>query len=99
MACGASTLHGFSPKSRTDMSMTHRAAGVLSTVMALAASLEPNSIAVQLSAPACAAAEKKLFAHPLADRFHRYSAAVSTSSATNPTRGEQRENRTERADF
>ena len=32
-------------------------AGVLSTVMALAASLEPNSMAVQSLAPACAAAE------------------------------------------
>ena len=37
--------------------MIHSDAGVLSTVMALAASLEPNSIAVQLLAPACAAAE------------------------------------------
>ena len=50
-------LHGFSPNSRTDTSMIHSAAGVLSTVMALAASLDPNSIAVQSPAPACAAAE------------------------------------------
>ena len=56
-ACGTSTLHGFSPNSRTDTSMTHSAAGVLSTVMALAASLDPNNIAVQSLAPACAAAE------------------------------------------
>jgi hypothetical protein len=56
-ACGTSTLHGFKPNSRTDTSMTHSAAGVLSTVIALAASLDPNSIAVQSLAPACAAAE------------------------------------------
>ena len=37
--------------------MIHSAAGVLSTVIALAGSLEPNSIAVQLLAPDCAAAE------------------------------------------
>ena len=56
-ACGTSTLHGLSPNSRTEMSITHSAAGVLSTVIALAASLDPNSIAVQLLAPACTAAE------------------------------------------
>ena len=39
------------------MSMTHSAAGVLSTVMAFAASLDPNNIAVQSLAPAWAAAE------------------------------------------
>jgi hypothetical protein len=37
--------------------MIHNAAGALSTVIALAASLKPNSIAVQSLAPACAAAE------------------------------------------
>ncbi len=50
-ACGTSTLHELSPNSRTDTSITHSAAGVLSTVMALAASLDPNSIAVQLARP------------------------------------------------
>lgn len=56
-ACGTSTLHGFSPNIRTEMSITQSAAGVLSTVMALAGSLDPNSIAVRSRAPACAAAE------------------------------------------
>ena len=56
-ACGTSTLHELSPKSRTERSITHSAAGVLSTVIALLASLEPNSIAVQFCPPACAAAE------------------------------------------
>ncbi len=44
------------PKSRADKSITHREAGVLSTVMKLAASDEPNSMAFQLSDPACTAA-------------------------------------------
>src|SRR4029078_298176 len=79
-ACGTRMLHGFSPNSRTDTSMTHSAAGVLSTVMALAASLDPNSIAVQPLAPACAPPEYNAFAHSLAERLHRYSAAVAISS-------------------
>ena len=37
--------------------MGHSAAGVLSTVMKLAASEEPKKNAFQLVAPACAAAE------------------------------------------
>ena len=39
-----------SPKSRTESAMTHSAAGVLSTVIALAASDEPKNHAFQLSA-------------------------------------------------
>jgi hypothetical protein len=42
---------------RTDSPDTHSAAGVLSTVIALAGSLDPNSQAVQFFEPACAAAE------------------------------------------
>ncbi len=80
-ACGTSTLHGFSPNSRTDTSMTHSAAGVLSTVMALAASLDPNSIAVQSLGAGLRGRRVEALAHPLADRFHRYSAAVATSSS------------------
>ena len=56
-ACGTRMLQLDSPKIRTDRPMTHRAAGVLSTVIALAASEEPKNHAVQLSLPACAAAE------------------------------------------
>jgi len=46
-----------SPKTRTDRPVTHSAPGVLSTVIALAASEEPKNHAFQLSPPACAAAE------------------------------------------
>lgn len=56
-ACGASTLHGFTPNNRTERSVTHSAAGGLSTVIEFAASLDPKNIAVQLCEPACAAAE------------------------------------------
>jgi hypothetical protein len=42
---------------RTDRPVTHSAAGVLSTVMAFAASDEPKNQASQLRAPAWAAAE------------------------------------------
>jgi hypothetical protein len=44
------------PKPRTLRAMGHRASGGLSTVMALAGSREPKSIAFHDSAPACAAA-------------------------------------------
>jgi hypothetical protein len=50
-------LQLFSRKTRTDRPVIHRAAGVLSTVIELAASDEPKNHAVQLSPPACAAAE------------------------------------------
>ena len=49
-------LQGLKPNSRAERSITHSAAGVLSTVIALAASLEPNSIAVASVEPACTAA-------------------------------------------
>ncbi len=55
-ACGTSMLHGEKPNARAERSITHSAAGVLSTVIALAASLEPNSIAVGSLDPACTAA-------------------------------------------
>jgi hypothetical protein len=56
-ASGTRMLQEFSPNTRTDRLITHRAAGGLSTVMKLAASLEPKNIAFQFCAPACAAAE------------------------------------------
>ena len=56
-ACGTRTLHALTPNSRADSEITHTAAGVLSTVIAFAASLEPKNNAFQLCAPACAAAE------------------------------------------
>ena len=55
-ACGASRLQDERPKIRIDNAITHREAGVLSTVIALAASEEPKNIAFHDSDPACAAA-------------------------------------------
>ena len=55
-AWGTSRLHDESPKSLIDSAITQIEAGVLSTVMALAASEEPKNIAFQDSEPACAAA-------------------------------------------
>ncbi len=40
-ACGTRRLHAFNPNSRTESAITHSEAGVLSTVMLLAASDEP----------------------------------------------------------
>ena len=56
-ACGTRRLHALTPKSRADIAITHSEAGVLSTVIELAASDEPKKNAFQLSDPACAAAE------------------------------------------
>ena len=50
-------LHELTPKIRAESSMTHRAAGGLSTVMKLAASEEPKKNAFQLLVPAWTAAE------------------------------------------
>ncbi len=50
-------LHELTPKIRAESSMTHSAAGGLSTVMKLAASEEPKKNAFQLLAPAWTAAE------------------------------------------
>ena len=47
-AWGASTVQELNPNNRTESPITHSAAGVLSTVIALAASLEPKNRAVQL---------------------------------------------------
>ena len=55
-ACGSSIVNALNPNSRPDNAITHSAAGGLSTVMALPASSEPNSQAVQSCVPACAAA-------------------------------------------
>ncbi len=55
-ACGTRMLQLDSPNSRTERPVTHSAAGVLSTVIAFAASDEPKNQAVQLWLPACAAA-------------------------------------------
>lgn len=55
-AWGASSDHEPKPNSRPDSPITHRAAGGLSTVIALPASCAPNSSAFQLCVPACAAA-------------------------------------------
>ena len=46
-----------SPKSRTDRAIGHNDSGVLSTVIELAASLEPKKNAFHDSEPAWAAAE------------------------------------------
>ncbi|GAA3115825.1 hypothetical protein GCM10020001_039190 [Nonomuraea salmonea] len=56
-ACGSRMLHEFTPNNRAVIAIGHNAAGVLSTVMALAASEEPKKNAFQLLAPACTAAE------------------------------------------
>jgi hypothetical protein len=50
-------LHEFSPKRRAEISITHREAGGLSTVMKLEASEEPKKKAFQLFVPAWTAAE------------------------------------------
>ena len=50
-------LHELSPKIRTDRPLIQSAAGVLSTVIELAASEEPKNQAFQLCEPACEAAE------------------------------------------
>ena len=55
-AWGASRLHELKPKSRPDSSITHSDAGVLSTVMKLLESSEPNRNAFQLFVPAWTAA-------------------------------------------
>ena len=56
-ACGASTLHEFRPKIRAEISIGHKKAGGLSTVMKLDESEEPKKNAFQLLVPACTAAE------------------------------------------
>ena len=56
IACGTSTLHEERPNTFTDSAIGHRASGVLSTVIALAASEEPKKNAFHDSDPACAAA-------------------------------------------
>src|ERR1700712_804415 len=56
-ACGTRMLQLESPKIRTDSSIGHNENGVLSTVIELAASLEPKKNAFQDSEPACTAAE------------------------------------------
>ena len=56
-ACGASMLHELSPKIRAEISIGHRKAGGLSTVMKLDESEEPKNIAFQLFVPAWTAAE------------------------------------------
>jgi hypothetical protein len=50
------TLHVLNPNIRADSSMTHRAAGGLSTVMKLEGSIDPKNIAFQLLDPASTAA-------------------------------------------
>jgi hypothetical protein len=54
-ACGTSMLQLLKPNSRPLISMGHRKKAGLSTVIALPASSEPNSIAFQLVVPACTA--------------------------------------------
>ena len=56
-AWGTWMLHVFTPKIRAEMSITHRKAGDLSTVMKLDASSDPNRNAFQLCEPAWTAAE------------------------------------------
>jgi hypothetical protein len=55
-ACGTRRLHDESPKIRIERAITHSEAGVLSTVMELAASEEPKNKAFQDWEPAWAAA-------------------------------------------
>ena len=50
-------LHEFSPKMRAEISITHREAGGLSTVMKFEESDEPKKKAFQLLVPAWTAAE------------------------------------------
>ena len=56
-AWGTSMLHELSPKMRAEISIGHRNAGGLSTVMKLDESEEPKKKAFQLLVPACTAAE------------------------------------------
>ncbi|GAA3244387.1 hypothetical protein GCM10020216_072430 [Nonomuraea helvata] len=55
-AWGTSMAQELSPNSRTLSTIGHKEAGVLSTVMALAASEDPKKNAFQLWLPACTAA-------------------------------------------
>ncbi len=55
-ACGTSIDHLLKPKIRADSSITHKEAGVLSTVMKLEESNEPKKNAFQLFVPAWTAA-------------------------------------------
>ena len=55
-ACGPRMLHDESPRIRTESAIGHSESGVLSTVMALAASDDPKKKAFHDSDPACAAA-------------------------------------------
>ncbi len=57
IAWGRRMLQLESPKSRTDSAIGHRASGVLSTVIELAASLDPKKNAFHDSEPAWTAAE------------------------------------------
>jgi hypothetical protein len=57
IACGTRIAHDDRPKTRTERAIGHSARGVLSTVMALAASEEPKKNAVHDSEPAWTAAE------------------------------------------
>ena len=50
-------LHELTPKMRAEISIGHKKAGGLSTVMKLDASDEPKKKAFQLLEPACTAAE------------------------------------------
>ena len=56
-ACGTRMLQPDRPKSRTESAIGQSARGVLSTVIALAASEEPKKNACHDSEPVCAAAE------------------------------------------
>lgn len=56
-ACGTRIAHEFSPNRRTLSTIGHSEAGVLSTVIAPAASEAPKKNAFQLWLPACTAAE------------------------------------------
>ncbi len=56
-ACGARTLHELRPKIRAEISIGHRNAGGLSTVMKFDESDDPKNIAFQLFVPAWTAAE------------------------------------------
>src|ERR1700722_7268839 len=66
--------------------MTHSEAGVLSTVMKLAASNEPKKKAFQDFVPAWTAAEKKALAQPLRPSPYRSTAGGAASSENSAIR-------------